>query len=358
MNPLFVILVLVCFAGQVVGQNRLIQFNESYSTWMTPDQVQKLSVEAECGAGISFMDITDFQDLGKIPVPKIATAFPTTPTHQKQVQPLLPLLNKANIQATVTKLAQYKTRYYKDQTGVDAAQWLLNEYKRIAGSRSGITVEFFQNSFLQPNIIARIEGTGSQKNEIVILGGHIDSISSGSSAPGADDDASGSACVLEVFRVLVENNFKPLRTLEFHGYAGEEGGLLGSQAIATSYSKAQKAVYAMLQLDMTGYVAAGTSPTIGIVTDYTNAAFSSFLRVLVDTYVGAQRKDTTCGYACSDHGSWNKAGYVAAFPFEGTFANRNGKIHTTSDLVNLLNFDHAKSFASLALSTLVELSLD
>jgi len=355
-SQLVTVIVIVCLAGVVVGQNRLIQFNESYSTWMTQEDVDKLAVE--CGAGKGFMDITDFPDLGKIPAPKNTFAFPVNPTHQKEVHPLLPFVNKNNIVETVAKLSSYRTRGYRDQTGVESATWLLNEYKRIAGSRTDIKVDFFQNTFIQPNIIARIEGTGAQKNEIVIIGGHIDSISNGATAPGADDDASGSACVLEVFRVLVENNFKPHRTLEFHGYGGEEGGLLGSQAVATDYLRNARNVIAMLQLDMTGYVAPGTSPTIGIITDFTNAAFNVFLRNVVDTYVGVRRSDSTCGYACSDHGSWNKAGYVAAFPFEGTFANRNPRIHTTSDLTNIMNFDHAKAFADIALAVLVELSLD
>jgi len=355
-RQLVTVIVIVCLAGVVVGQNRLIQFNESYSTWMTQDEVDKLAVE--CGAGKGFMDITDFPDLGKISAPKMATAFPVNPIHQKEVHPLLQHVNKHNIHATVTKLSSYRTRGYRDQTGVESATWLLNEYKRIAGSRTDIKVDFFPNTFIQPNIIARIEGTGPT-NEIVILGGHIDSISNGATAPGADDDASGSACVLEVFRVLVEHNFKPLRTLEFHGYGGEEAGLLGSQAIATDYLRNARNVIAMLQLDMVGYVAPGTSPTIGIITDYTSAAFNVFLRNVADTYVGhVQRRDSTCGYACSDHGSWNKAGYVAAFPFEGTFANRNPRIHTISDLTDIMNFDHAKSFADLALATIVELSLD
>jgi len=355
-SQLVTVIVIVCIAGVVVGQNRLIQFNETYSKWMSQEEVDQLAVE--CGAGKGFMDITDFPDLGKIPPPRIVSAFPVTPTHQKEVTPLLPFVNKNNIQATVTKLSSYTTRYYRDQTGVDSATWLLNEYKRIAGSRTDIKVEFFPNTFIQPNVIARIEGTGAQKNEIVILGGHIDSISNGATAPGADDDASGSSCVLEVFRVLVENNFKPLRTLEFHGYAGEEAGLLGSQAIATDYLRNARNVYAMLQLDMVGYIATGTTPTIGIITDFTNAAFNTFLRNIVDTYSKVRRQDTVCGYACSDHGSWNKAGYVAAFPFEGTFANRNPRIHTTSDLTNIMNFDHAKAFADIALAVLVELSLD
>lgn len=57
---------------------------------------------------------------------------------------------------------------------------------------------------------------------------------------------------MDVFRVLVAAGFKPTRNLEFHFYSGEEGGLLGSQAIASNYKSAGKSVYAYLNLDMTG----------------------------------------------------------------------------------------------------------
>ena len=70
-------------------------------------------------------------------------------------------------------------------------------------------------------------------------------------APGADDDGSGSVNLLEAFRVLVTSGFQPESPVEFHWYAGEEAGLLGSQAIARDYKAKNIEVKGMLQLDMT-----------------------------------------------------------------------------------------------------------
>jgi len=115
----------------------------------------------------------------------------------------------------------------------------------------------------------------------------------------------------------------------------------------------------MMQLDMTAYVAPTTSPTFGIVTDFTDAQLNAFIRALIDTYIPTTPwKDTKCGYACSDHGSWDKAGYRASLPFESPFEHRNMKIHTISDLLDILDLGHAKSYAQLGLSFVVELSLD
>jgi bacterial leucyl aminopeptidase len=55
---------------------------------------------------------------------------------------------------------------------------------------------------------------------------------------GADDDGTGTVNLIEVFRVLMTNAFEPSTPVEFHWYSGEEGGLLGSQAIAKSYDQA------------------------------------------------------------------------------------------------------------------------
>ena len=81
------------------------------------------------------------------------------------------------------------------------------------------------------------------------------------------DDGSGTVSILEAFRSLVENGFRPERSVEFHWSSAEEAGLLGSQAVAQAYEKAGKRVVAMLQNDMTGYVGAN-GEVIGIVTDH------------------------------------------------------------------------------------------
>jgi leucyl aminopeptidase len=67
-------------------------------------------------------------------------------------------------------------------------------------------------------------------------------------APGADDDCSGTVTILEAFRVLAESGFTPKDgPVEFHWNAAEEGGNLGSQAIAHYYRQAGAHVGAMME---------------------------------------------------------------------------------------------------------------
>ncbi len=104
-----------------------------------------------------------------------------------------------------------------------------------------------------PDLTARFEGLNATlKNSPIVIGAHQDSINARSPStgrsPGADDDGSGSIGILEVFRALINVGFRPVRPVEFHWYAGEEAGLLGSQDIAKSYSSSAVDVLAMYQV--------------------------------------------------------------------------------------------------------------
>ena len=97
--------------------------------------------------------------------------------------------------------------------------------------------------------------------------------------------------ILETLRVLLKDPKvaagEATNTIEFHFYAAEEGGLLGSQAIFRQYSSQRKQVVAMLQQDMTGYTEgtkkAGKPEAIGVLTDYVDAGLTEFLKTIIDT---------------------------------------------------------------------------
>jgi len=220
-------------------------------------------------------------------------------------------------------------------------------------------VNYFQHSFVQPSVIAKIKGSNPDAEGIVIIGGHEDSTAGGATrrSPGADDDASGTSTVLEVFRVLMENNFRPVRDIEFHAYAGEEGGLLGSQAIARAYQQGGVKVFGMLQLDMTGYTPAGKPPVVGLMFDFVNLTLTRFVSTLIDTYADIGWVETRCGYGCSDHASWTRFGYPSAMPAETRFSDSNPNIHTAQDTLDKLSREHSIQYAKIALSFAVELGL-
>ena len=74
-------------------------------------------------------------------------------------------------------------------------------------------------------------------------------------------------------------------TIEFHWYSAEEGGLLGSQAVFSSYKKHDRDIKAMLQQDMTGYVQgtldAGHEESVGVIVDYVDKGLTEFIKDII-----------------------------------------------------------------------------
>ena len=186
------------------------------------------------------------------------------------INPWLGAVSASNIRSTISHLASYTNRYYTSTTGRTSAEWIRNTWAGLANGRSDVTTELSAcgNCSTQPSVILTIQGA-ELPGEIMVLGAHLDSISSGTSptqvAPGADDDASGIATLTEVIRVALASGWQPKRTVKFMGYAAEEVGLRGSNAIAQSFRTAGANVVGVMQLDMTNYQRApprcGWSPT-------------------------------------------------------------------------------------------------
>lgn len=258
--------------------------------------------------------------------------------NQSTVSSWLPQASEPNIRGTISHLSTtWPNRYYASTYGTTAANWIRDTWLGLAAGRSDVSAELFTscgNCGGQPSVILTIQGS-ELPNEIVVLGGHLDSISNSGSgnsmqAPGADDDGSGIASLTEILRIAMASGWHPKRTVKFMGYAAEEVGLRGSAAIASSFKSQGKNVVGVLQLDMTDY--RGGSPYhMQLISDYSNSALQQFLRDLFDTYLkpmGMARGVYTCGYGCSDHASWTANGFPSAMMYEG---GDYPYLHTISD---------------------------
>ncbi len=271
-------------------------------------------------------------------------------------------LDKPSILATIDHLSTaYHNRYHAYSSGAEAAEWIRDLWRSYAETRPEVTVELVSHPGInQPSVVLTIPGS-TFPDQHVVLGGHLDSVSPGTSnpnflAPGADDNASGIAVLGEIARVVLAADFRPQRTVQIMGYAAEEIGLVGSQDIADGYEAAGRDVVAVLQFDMTDYF--GSVEDMAFLSDYTNADLTAFLGQLVDTYQPVLAWTTSaCGYGCSDHAAWHRAGYPASMSAEARFGQHNPAIHSTSDTLATLghNVDHAFKFARLGLSFLIEI---
>jgi len=275
---------------------------------------------------------------------------------QATVRAVLEDLDREQLLGTIRELSAMPDRLYKSANGAAASTWLRDRWAKYAGG-TDVTIELVDHGYPQKSVVLTIPGT-TRASEVVVIGGHLDSITfarGGGGAPGADDDASGIATLSEVLRALLANEYHPERTLVFVAYAAEEIGLRGSQGVVKLFQQRGINVVGALQLDMTNFQ--GSEKDIWLMKDFTSAPQNEFLIKLIETYTGATWGLDACGYACSDHASWYRAGVPASMPFEARMRDRNMSIHSAKDTLETSggNADHAIKFARLAAAYAIEL---
>ncbi|KAJ3341639.1 Leucine aminopeptidase 1 [Entophlyctis luteolus] len=346
---------------------RLIATSPNQASWMTEEEILALR-RIEVG----FMDITS-QDIENTNARLLLMGRSLLPKHfpppagisnEDFVRSTFPDISITRMSSFLSEFSQFHTRYHQSVSGAQSADWLFGQIEAIKPQNSSVSVSIRKiiHSWGQFSIVARIENSLSEKERnsavsdpIPIAANLVDPYLG--RAPGADDDGSGTATIFEAFLILVSSGFVPKRPVEFHWYSAEEDGLLGSQAIAAQYKLQGVEVAGMLQMDMTGFAPSGKDPQIAVITDYTDHQLNEFVRTVAEAYSGVSAIDSKCGYACSDHGSWNKAGFAASLVFEADFKDRNPLVHTPEDTITNIDFSHMAHFVRIAIAFLVEMSL-
>ncbi|GAA6062737.1 hypothetical protein JCM10212_005940 [Sporobolomyces blumeae] len=316
-------------------------------------------------AGKKFIDVTDDSAVADLTTQKKQT-FPAKLAYSaKALQSVLDSISTKEMKTFLTSFSGFRTRYYRSSDGKASQNFLLGQISQIANSNKalGIKISEFPHAWGQNSILVRFEPTAQNaSDEVVIVGAHQDSTNllPFLGAPGADDDGSGTTSTLEAFRALVSNGYRPeTNPVEFHWNSAEEGGLLGSKAIAQDYQTRGIKVKAYHQNDMTAWVKQGTKPTIGLIQDFVDPAFTTYLGKVIDEYSTIGWTATKCGYACSDHASWSGIGAPSAFTIESTFEDSNHNIHSGKDTIEYskeFSFEHMAEFTRVAIGLVVELA--
>ena len=225
-----------------------------------------------------------------------------------QIADLIAQVSADSLRAHINGLVSFGTRHTlsvptsADQAtkkGLGAArQWILgkfNQYAKQSGGRMTATLDTWT---LQPdgrrvdkpanmgNVMATLKGTDPSDDRIFIVQGHMDSrvtnvMNRESDAPGANDDGSGTAAVIELCRVMSKSSFPA--TVVFVTLTGEEQGLLGAEHLSERAVKEKWNVEAVLNNDIMG---SNNSSDTRII-DNTR------LRVFSEGLPGNLMKDTT-----------------------------------------------------------------
>jgi hypothetical protein len=212
-------------------------------------------------------------------VTTVIAAGQQPPQKNPTVEKIVNEISAKSIQANIEKLVKFGTRHSLSDTlsetrGIGAARrWIKEEFERCAKQSNGRMVVEFQESTVAPsprvptaskvvNVIATLRPSSSRSSagRIILVSGHYDSragnpMDATSDAPGADDDASGVAVVLELCRVMCSYDFEA--TVVFAAFAAEEQGLLGAAACAEMAKQRGLGIEAVFNIDMVGSTEAG-----------------------------------------------------------------------------------------------------
>lgn len=307
---------------------------------------------AEDGFACGRMEVLDLASSFAETVVPLPPAYSTTVV-LPEIEQLLTRPKGDNIMATIEDLEAMGTRHHATTRGRSAPETIRQLFETTGTGITDLQASLFTHQQTsQKSVIVTIPGT-EDNNTAVVVGAHLDSINYDNveNAPGADDDASGVGTMLEVVRVLKESGARFKRRIEFHAYAAEEVGLVGSADIAKSYQSVGRAIAGMMQLDMTAYTANNAS-TIYLAENDTSTELRRAVKNLMQGYLGGDYVEATLKAGTSDHRSWHRNGFAAVFPFEHP-ENYNHLIHTAQDKATALTSTAlVQRFAQLTLAYL------
>lgn len=189
------------------------------------------------------------------------------------IEKMVMAVNADSLKSYITHLVAFGTRntlstQTDPQRGIGAARtWVLNKFNEFAKSSGGRLTATIDTTTLQPdgrrvdvplvlgNVVATLKGTDPGDDRVFLISGHLDNMRSSvmdrmGDAPGANDDASGVAAVMECARVMSHQKFGA--TVIFIAVSGEEQGLLGAKFMADKSRKDNRNIEAVLNNDIMG----------------------------------------------------------------------------------------------------------
>jgi carboxypeptidase Q len=206
--------------------------------------------------------------------------------------------------------------------------------------RIEVSARVNQNRLESDNVLAEIPGTDpSLKDQVVLLGAHLDSWHT---AVGATDNADAVSAAMEAMRILTALHAAPRRTIRVALWGGEEQGMIGSRAWVAQHlgdKAARDRISVYLNDDP------GTGPTYGFYMENNAAAkqiFDAWLAPLADL---GMRRNVIEGIGSTDHVSFVEAG-VPAFTTIKDFSNYDVRTrHTNADFADAVKIDDVRQSA-------------
>jgi Zn-dependent M28 family amino/carboxypeptidase len=257
---------------------------------------------------------------------------------------------------------------YESPLALNAAGGYVTEQFRAAGLAVRED-EFWAEGHRYRNVVGTHQGTSASQEEVLVVA-HYDTKPG---TPGADDNASAVAAMLESARILTPMRFR--RTLRFVGFTLEEYGYQGSRRYARQAKGERREIVAVLALEMVGYTSPAQPLPPGIrarfTGDFIGVVGNRKSRGLVEAFVASARRAVPSlpveslviawnGYLLpivrlSDHASFWDVGFPAVMITDTAFL-RNPHYHRWSDTLETLNLPFLAEVTTAVAATAADLA--
>jgi len=274
------------------------------------------------------------------------------PLQDSDIAPLVAAVSSDRLRADIQSLQDFKTRFASTAECEAAGDFLLRRFQELAGVQAYADPFVFESHYASRNIVAVIPGQ-TDPGQVVLACAHYDSTSSNRyvAAPGADDNASGTAAILELTRILAGAKFD--FTITLLCVSAEEWGLYGSAHYARQ-ARAQGAdIIAVVNLDMIAFP--GTvKRELDVIGNYNSTWLADRFIAAAAPHVGIRLdKVINSSLTWSDHSSFWDQGYPALCGIEDSI---NPYYHRTNDTLDKLDLGFALDATRGALAAVADLA--
>ena len=295
-------------------------------------------------------------------LPRLTRDFPQVTEVNPIIREMLDQVNMDSLEATVQHLQDYQSRIWDSDNAFAASDWIASRMAAL-----GLEVEqqaFYASTWMgsgnaAPNVIGIQRGT-LYPDTYVVCGSHFDSFSyeamfGGGTAPGADDNATGVASVLESARILTQYEFE--YSIVYCAYGCEEMGLYGSEAYASRCQQEGMDIIGYFNNDMNGYLFGDQIHIDCIYPNSVEPIGTYYMNVGEVYYPELPIRHVNFNQGDSDNTSFNNHGYMGIYPFED-YENYSPYIHTPNDLIgtSVTSFEMSQQYCQMNIACLAEIA--
>ena len=298
----------------------------------------------------------------KARLPRLTRDFPVVTEVDPRIRGMMDQVNMDSLQATVQHLQDYQSRLWNSNHAFNASDWIASRMEAL-----GLEVEqqafyastWFGSGQAAPNVIGIQRGT-VYPNVYVVCGSHFDSFSyeaywGSGDCPGADDNATGVASVLESARILTQYEFE--YSIIYCAYGCEEMGLYGSEAYASRCQQEGMEILGYFNNDMNGYLYGDQIHIDCIYPNSVEPIGTYYMNVGSVYFPELPIRHVNFNEGDSDHTSFNNHGYMGIYPFED-YQHYSPYIHTPNDLIgtSVTSFEMSQQYCQMNIACLAEIA--